>query len=294
MSRRRLTRREKTSRAVARKRARQKILHRVFVIALVCSMLGGSVYSMWAWRSGAIEQYTEGVLNAVYAQTGEWGMSVSHVYLEGRNKTPVEDAQTALGVAYGDPILGISLNEARKRLEALPWVKQAAVERDLPNTLHVRLVERQPVVLWQNDNQLYLMDEEGVTIATGQVGEYAHLPVIAGTGASEHVHALLNFMRGEPELFLRISSVVRVGGRRWNVRFFNGLDVLLPEKNPEASWRRLADLQREKKLLDRDIVAIDMRSPDRLFIRLSSGAVERMGLEKKEKDYHSSAPGQTA
>ena len=67
---------------------------------------------------------------------------------------------------------------------------------------------------------------------------------------------------------------MRVGGRRWSVRFKNGVEARLPEKDPAASWTRLAKLAREHDVLDRDIKVIDLRLPDRLYVRLSPEAAE--------------------
>ncbi len=49
----------------------------------------------------------------------------------------------------GDSMLGFSLEAARQRIEALSWVEHAAVERRLPGTLVVNLVERRPFAIWQ-------------------------------------------------------------------------------------------------------------------------------------------------
>ena len=48
----------------------------------------------------------------------------------------------------------------------------------------------------------------------------------------------------------------------------------LPEGNVEAALDRLVTLDREKKLLSRDIVAVDLRLPDRVTVRLSDGAAQ--------------------
>ncbi len=61
--------------------------------------------------------------------------------------------------------------------------------------------------------------------------------------------------------------MVRIHERRWNLRLHNGTDVLLPEGAEAAAILRLAELQREARLLDRPLAAIDLRLPDRLVLR---------------------------
>ena len=62
-------------------------------------------------------------------------------------------------------------------------------------------------------------------------------------------------------------TLVRVGERRWNLHLSNGMDVLLPEGEEKAAIRRLAELQKRNALLDRPLVSVDMRLPDRLVVR---------------------------
>ena len=66
-----------------------------------------------------------------------------------------------------------------------------------------------------------------------------------------------------------------VAERRWNLRLKNGIDVRLPDTNIEQALETLARFDREKNLLSRDIVAVDLRLPDRLTVRLSEAAAER-------------------
>jgi cell division protein FtsQ len=65
---------------------------------------------------------------------------------------------------------------------------------------------------------------------------------------------------------------VLVAQRRWNLRLKNGIDVRLPETGVETALATLVDLDREKKLLSRDVTAIDLRLPDRVTVRLSDEA----------------------
>ena len=65
-----------------------------------------------------------------------------------------------------------------------------------------------------------------------------------------------------------------VAERRWNLRLKNGIDVRLPGSNIEQALETLARFDREKNLTSRDIVAIDLRLPDRVTVRLSEAAAQ--------------------
>ena len=51
----------------------------------------------------------------------------------------------------------------------------------------------------------------------------------------------------------------------------NGVDVRLPEKDALAAWRRFARLERRHKLLQQDLLSIDLRIPDQLIVRTRAG-----------------------
>jgi len=55
----------------------------------------------------------------------------------------------------------------------------------------------------------------------------------------------------------------------------NGIDVRLPETDIGAAWTQLAQLERDQKVLGRDVVTIDLRLPDRFVIRVSPDQVRK-------------------
>ena len=76
---------------------------------------------------------------------------------------------------------------------------------------------------------------------------------------------------------------ILVGERRWNLRLKNGLDVRLPEDDVASALERLVALDRDAKLMSRDIVAIDLRLPDRVTVRLSRRRAGARGRAQGEE-----------
>ena len=190
-------------------------------------------YGWWFGTSGQFALLVQRVSDSFYAWTAEdFGFRVAHVYLEGRDKTPLAEVEAVMGVREGMPILQVSLDEVKGRLESLGWVREAVVDRSLPHTLHVQVFERQGVALWQHEGVLRLVDRDGVVIPDAVIADYSHLPVVVGEDAPSHTYALLGFLSDEPELFSRVSAAIRVGGRRWNVRLYSGIEIKLPEEKP--------------------------------------------------------------
>jgi len=214
------------------------------------------------------------------AVTATAGFSVEDVVVVGRGRTAAAEILDALQVKRGSPILAASPAEARARLEALPWVRTAAVTRLLPDTIAVEITERKPMALWQHGGKFELIDEEGQVLPVAQLGEFSALPVLVGEGAPKAGAELLAMLAEEPALRDRIAAAVRVADRRWNLRMENGIDVELPEENAEAAWRELARLDRTFGLLERDIRRVDLRLPDRMVLR-SAAQPEKPAAPKK-------------
>ncbi|WP_198377855.1 cell division protein FtsQ/DivIB [Neoroseomonas rubea] len=195
------------------------------------------------------------------------GLTVQHVILEGRHNTPTDMIRAALGVSRGDPILDVAPDALRRRLETIAWVQRAHVERRLPGTLLIRIEERRPFAIWQHNGRFVIIDREGKVVAADGLDQFGPLPLLVGAGADATGAALYDLLRAEREVHERVQAMVRIHERRWNLRLHNGTDVLLPEGAEGAAIQRLAELQREARLLDRPLAAIDLRLPDRLVLR---------------------------
>jgi cell division protein FtsQ len=221
-----------------------------------------------AGRAGPIERAPEGLVQLVLAGSAAIGFSVGDIMVEGRETTAPETILEALAAGRGTPIFGVDLERAKERLEALPWVRSATVVRRLPDTLYVRLAERAPLALWQHDGKIELIDRDGGVIPVRRLDRFAKLPLVVGTDAAGHAAELLAMLATEPELALRVTAAVRVGGRRWDLHLDDAVDVMLPETGAAEAWSRLAQLERTQKLLERQIERVDLRLPDRLVLRL--------------------------
>src|SRR5260370_32866439 len=88
-------------------------------------------------------------------------------------------------------------------------------------------------------------------------------------------------LASEPELATRVTAAIRVGGRRWNLRVDDLIDVLLPEESAETAWSRLAELERANALLKRDVQTVDLRLPDRLVLRVNGAPARETPPAKK-------------
>ncbi len=254
--------------ASARQRRARRWSRRTVLAASGAAVLavaaGGGVL---LYRTGAIASMAAAADQRLLAWTAQCGLAVGNVHVEGRERASREAVLSAIAVARGTPILAVDPAQAKRRLEAIPWVRSASVERRLPDTLHIRLVERQPLAFWQRHGKLVLVDREGAVITGERLERFGNLLVLVGPDAPAAGAALIDVLATEPDLAGHVAAAVRVGGRRWNLRLDNGVDIALPEDAAAAAWRRLAQLERSDGILERDIQMVDLRLPDRLVLR---------------------------
>lgn len=232
-----------------------------------------AVFLLFIWAIHA--DVPQRIQHYLFAKTSDastaMGAVLENVYLEGQQYTKTQDILDVLNVKIGYPLVAIPLDDIRDRLEQLPWVRYAVVDRQLPSTLSVHIVERTPAALWQHDKQLKLVDPEGQVIETNDLSPFQNLVIMVGKDIPLYTNYLLNLLNSEESLKDRVSSFIRVGERRWNVQLRNGIMILLPEEETETAWHRLAQLQHEKNLLnDEDIESIDLRFTDKLYIKKKS------------------------
>jgi cell division protein FtsQ len=220
-----------------------------------------------AWRSGLPGRLAETVQDRIVSATAGGGLVVARVTVEGRVNAAASEILAASGLAQGMPMLGFSPEEVRARLERLDWVARASVQRRFPGHVHLVIEERVPFAIWQNRGRFALIDRAGRVIVHDAVERFAELPVVVGEGAAREAASLIGVLSGYPELRRRVTASVRVNGRRWNLRLASGADVLLPEGHEAAALERLVSLHRENQVLDRELVAVDLRLPDRMVLR---------------------------
>jgi len=242
------------------RRQRRNLRFVLFGVIGFVVVLAGAAVTHSARKGGVVANLQARIGRAI-------DLRVQTIEVHGQSNTPEPLLRAALGVSKGDPILGFSVEAARQRIETLSWVEHVAVERRLPGTIYVDITERRPYAIWQNQGKFQLIDRDGEVVTNEDVAAFSDLPLVVGLGAPAHAADLLAALAAVPDIKGRVAAMVRVGERRWNLQLKNNITVMLPEGHEAAALARLADLQTQQQLLDRPLVFVDMRLPDRLAVR---------------------------
>lgn len=108
--------------------------------------------------------------------------AVKTILVEGAAHRPQTDLTQLAGVSLGKNIFTLDLEAARRGLLADPWIERATVDRKLPGTVTLQVVEREPLALISLGGSLYLTSRGGEVFKRVEGGDPIDFPIITGLG----------------------------------------------------------------------------------------------------------------
>lgn len=214
--------------------------------------------------------------------SGALGLKIDEVFVEGRQHSPQEAVLKAVQAKRNHPILAYDLEIIRKNLEKIDWIKSATVQRRLPNLIYIQMVERKPIALWHHQQNFFLVDQEGIVITSQAISYFQNLPVVVGADAPVQAPQILATLDKFPKVREKLSSLVRVRQRRWDLTLDNTIQVKLPEDKVEDALARLSLLIEQKRISKDETSMVDLRIPKQIILRLSKAAAVRLKIKGKE------------
>ena len=237
-------------------------------------------------KGGHLAEFTAGLSDARNALANSAGFRITTVAINGRLQLSQDEVLGIGGVNGRSSLLFLDAAVVRDKLKANPWIAEATVLKLYPGQLRIDIVERSAFALWQRDGRLSVIADDGAVLEPYVSRRFLSLPLVVGKGAETRARDFLALLARYPRVNSVTKAAIFVGERRWNLRLKDGLDVRLPENEVGNALATLSTLDKEDRLFSRDIVAIDMRLPDRLTVQLSEDAAkarEEMFKDKKPK-----------
>jgi cell division protein FtsQ len=273
----------------------RRLLHRAFIhiicirvprgvgiAAAAAIILGGVGYGLV--KGEHVPTIVETLADARDQAANAAGFRIIAVAVSGNRHLSREEVLATAGVTGRTSLLFLDAEGTRGRLKANPWIGDATVLKLYPGELQIGIKERVPFALWQKDRRVSVIADDGTVLESYAAPQLFTLPMVVGAGAETRAKDFLALLDNYPGIRSQLRASILVGERRWNLRLRNGLDIRLPEFDVAAALDRLVTLDREAKLLTRDIVAIDLRLADRVTVKLSERAAQaRAESSKKQK-----------
>jgi cell division protein FtsQ len=256
--------------------------NRAGVAATVLVLLGSAGFGIV--KGGHVDELTAALSDTRNALANSAGFRITSVVINGRKQLTQDEVLAIGGVNGRSSLLFLDAATVRDKLKANPWIGEATVLKLYPGQLQIDISERSAFALWQQDGRLSVISDDGAVLEPYLSHRFISLPLVVGTGAETRAKDFLALLARYPQVRAATKAVIFVGERRWNLRLKDGLDVRLPENDVGNALAALSKLDKEDRLFSRDIVAIDMRLPDRLTVQLSDDAAKaREDLFKDKK-----------
>jgi cell division protein FtsQ len=257
---------------------------RVGLAATVLILLGSAGFGIV--KGGHIDTLVEALSDTRNALANSAGFRITTVVINGRKQLSQDEVLAIGGVNGRSSLLFLDAATVRDKLKANPWISDATILKLYPGQLQIDIVERSAFALWQQDGRLSVIADDGAVLEPYVSRRFLTLPLVVGKGAAVRARDFLALLDRYPQVRSVTKAAIFVGERRWNLRLKDGLDIRLPENDVGNALAVLSKLDKEERLFSRDIVAVDMRLPDRLSVQLSEDAAkarEELFKDKKTK-----------
>ena len=195
---------------------------------------------------------------------------LQNIYVTGNNNLQKEDILKIINVKEYKTIFDVNLLTIHNHLLMNKWVEAVKIERTLPNSIKIKIIEKKPIAIWQTKLGNKLIIKDGSIISNANIATFKnHLPIITGKSANTNAYLMLQILKKNPDLYNNIWSISYINKRRWNVHLKQGLIVLLPEKDVHATWTKIDFLQKKYKILNIGLTEIDIRNQDHIFAKIN-------------------------
>lgn len=170
------------------------------------------------------------------------GFGLSQVSVSGHRFTADADIYAALDLDGARTLLTFDAAAARSRIEQLPWIRRASIERVVPDRIEVRVTERVPFAVWRSGERNWLIDRAGRKLQLVPTELMPQLLRVSGAGAPEEAAALLAVLVDFPQISAKLDVAERVAARRWTLHLEGGMRVDLPAAGEAEALARLSRL----------------------------------------------------
>jgi cell division protein FtsQ len=242
-------------------------------ISLTIILLAGAT-GLGIVKGGHLQDFIAAVSDARNALANSAGFRITSVVINGRKQLSQDEILAVGGISGRSSLLFLAADSVRDKLKANPWIAEATVLKLYPGQLQIDITERKAFALWQEAGRLSVIADDGAVLEPYVSRPFLMLPLVVGKGADTQARDFLALLARYPQVQSVTKAAIFVGERRWNLRLKDGIDIRLPEQDVGNALAALTKLDKDEKLFSKDIVAVDMRLPDRLVVQLSDDAAK--------------------
>ena len=198
------------------------------------------------------------------------GFTINNIQILGIKNIPKETIIKIVNNENKSNILNVNLLNIYNNLRNNDWVEELYIERVLPNTIKISIIEKEAIGIWQYEMSNKLITKNGEIISTANINKFKiDLPIIHGNHANKNANSILKILETNKVLTKNIWSLDYINNRRWNLHFKQGIIVLLPSEGVLRAWNKIIKLQKNYDVLNLGLTELDLRNPNKILGKIS-------------------------
>ena len=195
-------------------------------------------------------------------------LSVSKLEIKTTNLDLINQINAILKLSFPINSIKLDINHIQKIINQIDSVESSNVRIKDSGVLLVEVIERKPVAVYRENDDLALIDLKGYKINNiFSRNDRKDLPLIVGTEGNYQVKEALEIYQLLSIYLNEIRGLIRIGERRWDIIFKNNKRVKLPEKHPKRSLRNFLSSDKSYLISSNDFVIIDLRFTNKIILR---------------------------
>ena len=195
-------------------------------------------------------------------------LSVSKLEIKTTNLDLVNQINAILKLSFPINSIKLDINHIQKIINQIDSVESSNVRIKDSGVLLVEVIERNPVAVYRENDDLALIDLKGYKINNiFSRNDRKDLPLIVGTEGNYQVKEALEIYQLLSIYLNEIRGLIRIGERRWDIIFKNNKRIKLSEKYPKKSLRNFLSSDKSYLISSNDFVIIDLRFTNKIILR---------------------------
>ena len=195
-------------------------------------------------------------------------LSVSKLEIKTTNLDLINQINAILKLSFPINSIKLDINHIQKIINQIDSVESSNVRINDSGVLLVEVIERKPVAVYRENDDLALIDLKGYKINNiFSRNDRNDLPLIVGTEGNYQVKEALEIYQLLSIYVNEIRGLIRIGERRWDIIFKNNKRIKLSEKYPKRSLRNFLSSDKSYLISSNDFVIIDLRFTNKIILR---------------------------
>ena len=198
------------------------------------------------------------------------GFKIKNVLISGTHNLSQDYLINIINTQNHINILNVNLHTIYNKIIQNSWVEETYVERILPDTIKIKVLEKKPIAIWQNQKGNKLITVNGDVISHANVNKFKNsFPIIKGEKSKENISTILKILDTNKNFAKNIWSLTFINQRRWDLHFNQGLIVRLPSQDVIKAWQKIIKLQTNYNILNLRLTEIDLRNPKQILGKIN-------------------------